>query len=414
MSSTDSPRAGSNCADPWSDSITRTVTGTRARVLLGIVGFAFFVDMLVYGMVVPALPSLAKPAGLEFFEVAAVFACYGLAYFALTPIVGWLVDRRGSRAVFLSGAVTLALATLFFGYATTPMGLVFSRTLQGAGAAANWVAGYAVLVQAFTREQRGRAVATASIGTALGVLLGPTLGGCLLEISGPHAPFWVAASLAAAAVPALAVALPRSTPQPRPRTGARVLQGRAVPWLLASLAAGLALGGVEATLPVDLAGRLHVSALTIGLLFALTAVAFIAASQIAGRVSDNRQRRKLLATGWVILGLALAGIGQQSAVLLHAVTLACLGTGMGMMIATIMPALIDVLEAGDAQHPGTAAAAYNLSYSAGCLAGAPLTGWVADLHSFRAATTFTALVTLGCGVLAALAQSAFGQRETKA
>lgn len=395
------------------------LAGAHRRVLLGVVGFVFFVDTLVYGIVVPVLPSLAKPAGLEFLGVGAVFACYGGAYFVLTPVAGWLVDWRGSRSVFLVGAVALTLATLAFGYASSPVGLATSRVLQGAGAAATWVAGYATLIEVFPREQRGRAVSTASIGTALGVLAGPAAGGLLLEASGPRAPFLLAAGLAAAAVPALAVALPRSIRQQRSTAdgagagrGHRVLPGLAMPWLLAGLAAGIALGAVEATLPIDLRARLHVSGVTIGLLFALTTAAFIAASQGAGRVSAGGRRAPVLTSGWVTLGVALAVMSLPSAVAVQAVALTLLGAGIGAMIATIMPALADVMDAVGAQRPGTAAAAYNLSFSAGSMAGAPLAGWLADLQSFRAATMFIAVLTLACGVLAALAHAAFTRRAT--
>ncbi|KAA1249473.1 MFS transporter [Mycobacterium simiae] len=389
--------------------------GCRERILLGVVGFIFFVDMLVYGIVVPVLPSLAKPAGLQFMGVGAVFACYGLAYFVFTPVAGRLVDWRGSRMVLLSGAVVLALATLVFGYASSPVELATSRVLQGAGAAATWVAGYAALVEVFPREQRGRAVGTASIGTALGVLVGPTAGGLLLEAGGPRAPFVLAAGLAAAAVLVLTVALPRSARPVRSGladsagSGSHMLPGLAVPWLMAGLAAGLALGAVEATLPIDLAARLDVSGITVGLLFALTTAAFIATSQGAGRLSDGGRRGPVLAAGWVTISLAMAVIGLPSAVALQAVTLTFLGAGLGAMIATIMPALADVMDVSDAQRPGTAAAAYNLSFSAGSMAGAPLAGWLADLQSFQAATLLIALVTAACGALAALARAALAR-----
>jgi DHA1 family solute carrier family 18 vesicular amine transporter 1/2 len=401
--------------------VTESVTGDRRRVLLGVVSFMFFVDMLLYGMVVPVLPGLAKPAGLEFLGLGALFACYGVAYLVLIPVFGWLVDRRGSRTVFLGGAVLLTVATLVFGYASNPMWLLTSRVLQGAGAAATWLAGYSTLVELFPSEQRGRAVATANIGTALGLLAGPTAGGLLFEFRGPHAPFLFAAGLAAAALLAVALAPPRLTRQllstadsDGAPTGLRALQGRAVPWLIAGLAAGLALGAVEATLPLEIGTRLHASSFTIGLLFALTTAAFITTSQAAGRVSDGRRRGPILAAGWAVLGVALAVMGLPTAVELQAVALTLLGAGLGIMIATIMPALADVMESAGARRPGTAAAAYNMSFSVGSMSGAPLAGWICDLVSFRAATVLVSLVTLGCGGLAALAHAAFAGRARKA
>ncbi|AGC60762.1 putative transporter [Mycobacterium liflandii 128FXT] len=391
------------------------MTDSSRRVVLAAVGFTFFIDMLVYGIVVPVLPRLAKPAGLEFLGVGVVFACYGLAYFVLTPVAGWLIDRRGSRSVFLSGAIILMLATLAFGYASSPVGLVTCRVLQGGAAAATWVAGYATLVEIFPREQRGRAVGLASIGTALGALLGPALGGLAYEASGPHAPFLGAAGLSALAVAALAASLPQAAggqaSGPGMWSGERAFPGLAVPWLVAGLAVGLALGAVEATLPIDLVARFDASGVTVGLLFALTTVAFIVTSQYAGRLSDAGRRAPVLAAGWVTLGVALAVMGVPSAVGTQAAALVLLGAGLGAMIATIMPALADAMEsAGGAQRPGTAAAAYNLAFSAGTVAGGPLAGWMADLRSFQDAAMLIAVVTLTCGVLAALVHAAVVRR----
>lgn len=381
----------------------------NSRLLLGVVASMFFVDMLIYGIVVPVLPTLAAPAGLKSFEVGTVFACYGLAYFIATPIAGRLVDRRGTRGVFLTGAVVLTLATFLFGLAGDLAALVMCRMLQGAGAAAIWVAGYATLVETFAREQRGRAVATASIGTALGLLIGPVVGGLLLEMHGPRAPFVLGALLAGAAGGLLILVLPSTAHRLPPtdcriRFGLRGLPLAAVPWLVASLAAGLALGGVEATLPIDLSSRLRLPGTTIGLLFALTTAGFVASSQGAGRVSDCRRRARTLAAGWggVCVGLVL--LGQSAQLMGQALALLLLGAGLGAMVATILPALADAFEARGFQQPGMSAAAYNLSFSAGAMAGAPLAGALVQELSFRAATLIVALGTLACGVFAAIAR----------
>ncbi|GAB7146164.1 MFS transporter [Mycobacterium riyadhense] len=395
-----------------------TKTGANARLLVGVVGFVFFVDMLALGIVVPVLPSLARSAGLDFLGVGLLFACYGLAYFILTPVVGWLVDSRGSRPVFLAGAILLTLSTVFFCYASSPAGLVTSRMLQGAGAAVTWVSGQATLIEMFPESQRGRVVGTANIGTALGVLLGPAAGGLLLETLGRRAPFLLGAVLAGAAVVVLAAVLPRSTPDRRSTANrgpfpVREASGRAAPWLLAGLAAGLALGAVEATLPIDGVARLHVSGVTTGLMFALTTAAFIVASQVAGRMSDGGRRVPVLAAGWVTLGVALAFSCVPSTLVVQAIVLIFLGSGLGVMNATVMPALADAMDAVGAQRPGTTAAAYNLCFSAGTMTGAPLAGWLADMQSFRVATALIAMSTLACGLLATLAYATFARRESK-
>lgn len=382
----------------------------RRRAILAMVSAAFFVDMLVYGIVVPVLPHVAISAGLDYSGVGSVFGCYGAAYLVMTPVVGWLTDRHGVRAVFVAGGILLMLATLVFAQARFPALLVSARLLQGLGAAATWVAGYATLGRVFAQPERGRAVGTASIGTAFGVFSGPMLGGALVEVGGLDAPFLLSAGLVAMVTVMLAAILPPSTLLLPPTignrkygwSGNRRLGGIAAPWLMAASSAGLGLGAVEATLPLDLVRQLHLSATTIGLLFAVLAASFTAASLGGGWLSDRWRRGPVLAMGWGIVAITLMLIGFRGSVLGQASTLALLGFGLGAMVATIMPALCDALQTAGVDRVGSAAAAYNFSFAAGLMTGAPLTGWLSNVLSFPDAAVLVGLATLVWGVLALL------------
>src|SRR4051794_19916530 len=153
--------------------------------------------MFVYGLAVPVLPVYALSLGASPATVGALFAVYAGALTLVTPLVGSWVDRRGPRGPMLVGMLGLAAATLLFAFARGLGGLFVARALQGLSAGVSWTAGLALIATTHPLEQRGKAMGTALASAAIGVLLGPPLGGILFDRWGLRVPFLVAAALAA-------------------------------------------------------------------------------------------------------------------------------------------------------------------------------------------------------------------------
>ncbi len=137
-----------------------------------------------------------------------------LAAFMLTA--GDLVDLFGSRRLFLAGLAVFGLGSAACAVAPAAGLLIAARALQGFGAAAILPTSLAIVNQLFPDEgERPRAIGIwAGVGGSA-LVLGPILGGLLVDPLGWRAIFWINVPLVLISVP-LAIAF---IPPPRGRAG---------------------------------------------------------------------------------------------------------------------------------------------------------------------------------------------------
>eukprot|EP00946_MAST-07B_sp_MAST-7B-sp1_P003864 g3864.t1 len=156
-----------------------------------LVGVAFLCDFLLLTVIVPIMPSVFSGTSWgRPLVLAALFAAKPIAQILSNPAAGSLVGRCGSQRPLLIGCIVLILSS--GGFALSLLGMdskskagdvfwfcVGARAVQGVASALIGSAGMTLVVETHAAEQRGEAVGIASIGIALGALLGPPLGGIL-------------------------------------------------------------------------------------------------------------------------------------------------------------------------------------------------------------------------------------------
>jgi EmrB/QacA subfamily drug resistance transporter len=110
-----------------------------------------------------------------------VSTAYLLALAAVIPLTGWMVDRFGTRRVFM-GAVALFLAgSTLCGLAWSAGSLIAFRVLQGLGGGMVMPCGMTILARAAGQERMGRVMALVGVPMLLAPALGPILGGALVD-----------------------------------------------------------------------------------------------------------------------------------------------------------------------------------------------------------------------------------------
>jgi EmrB/QacA subfamily drug resistance transporter len=157
------------------------------------------------GTLIIALPDLERSLHTSLLELVWVILTYMIASTVLVLSAGRLSDQFGRKRAYVAGFVVFALASLGAGFAGNGTQLILWRVVQGIGGAFLFANSAAIVTDAFPREQLGLAMGTNTMVAAVGLVIGPVLGGALVDISW-HWVFWfnvpigIAGSLWAAGV----------------------------------------------------------------------------------------------------------------------------------------------------------------------------------------------------------------------
>src|SRR5512132_2495786 len=141
------------------------------------------------GTLIIALPDLERALGTSILELVWVILAYMIASTVLVLTAGRLSDLFGRKHAYVGGFVVFALASLGAGFAGSGTELILWRIVQGIGAAFLFANAAALVTDAFPREQLGLAMGTNTMIAAVGLVIGPVLGGALVAISW-HWVFW--------------------------------------------------------------------------------------------------------------------------------------------------------------------------------------------------------------------------------
>ncbi len=114
-------------------------------------------------------------------QIVWVLTSYLIAAAIATPLTGWLADRVGRKKVMVASVIGFVIASVACGGATNLEELVIFRMLQGAFGASMIPLGQTVMLDINPPERQGKAMALYGMGSILGPVIGPTLGGYLTD-----------------------------------------------------------------------------------------------------------------------------------------------------------------------------------------------------------------------------------------
>jgi EmrB/QacA subfamily drug resistance transporter len=151
-------------------------------VVLTLAGVAAFMTTLDSSIVNIALPAIAHAFGVPLTgSVEWVLIGYLVVIAAVLLTFGRLADMVGRKPLFLAGLAVFTLGSALCGAAPSLGALVAARCFQGLGAAAIFSVNIAMITRSFPAAERGRALGVNAILVALGVSVGPTVGGLLTQ-----------------------------------------------------------------------------------------------------------------------------------------------------------------------------------------------------------------------------------------
>ena len=156
------------------------------EILQWLVAVGFFMQTLDSTIVNTALPAMAISLGERPLNMQSVVIAYALTMAMLIPASGWLADRFGIRRAFLTAITLFVAGSLLCAASRSLLELDGARVLQGAGGAMLLPVGRLAILRAFPREKLLPAMSFIAIPGLLGPLIGPTLGGWLVEVASWH------------------------------------------------------------------------------------------------------------------------------------------------------------------------------------------------------------------------------------
>jgi EmrB/QacA subfamily drug resistance transporter len=195
------------------------------------------------GTLIIALPDLERSLHTSLLALVWVILAYLIAATVLVLMAGRLSDLFGRKRAYVGGFLLFALASLGAGFSGDGTVLILWRVLQGIGSAFLFANAAALVTDAFPHEQLGLAMGANTMVAAIGLVLGPVLGGALVAISWQWV-FWfnVPFALAGAAWGALIL---RELAKPDAVRGYDVLGTSAFVLGLTGLVLGVSRGGLS-------------------------------------------------------------------------------------------------------------------------------------------------------------------------
>jgi EmrB/QacA subfamily drug resistance transporter len=176
----------------------------------GVVMLGSIMSILDTTIVNIALKTLGTDLHSSISEIQWVVTSYMLSLAAVIPVSGWAAQRFGAKRVYLISLVLFTVGSVLCGISTSLTELVVFRVLQGVGGGMILPLGQMMMASAAGPKRMGRVMSIVAVPAMLAPILGPTLGGVILESVSWRWIFYINVPVGVAAVVAVIRVLPAS------------------------------------------------------------------------------------------------------------------------------------------------------------------------------------------------------------
>jgi len=165
-----------------------------------------------------ALATLSRDLHSTIAQIQWVVTGYMLALAAVIPVSGWAARRFGPKPVYLVSLVLFVAGSMLCGLATSTTELTVFRVIQGLGGGMILPIGQMMMAEAAGPKRMGRVMSIVAVPMMLAPILGPTLGGLIVQNLSWRWIFYVNVPIGAVAV----IAGMRILPSPKPAPAGRL------------------------------------------------------------------------------------------------------------------------------------------------------------------------------------------------
>lgn len=156
------------------------------KMMPWIAAMAFFMQTLDTSILNTALPSIASELNESPLNMQSAVISYALAVALFIPVSGFFSDRFGTRNVFMAAVLLFSIGSLLCALSSSLIMLDISRVIQGIGGAMMVPVSRLALIKSFKRSDFLAALNASTIPGLIGPVIGPVLGGYLVQVASWH------------------------------------------------------------------------------------------------------------------------------------------------------------------------------------------------------------------------------------
>ncbi|MBO9593646.1 MAG: DHA2 family efflux MFS transporter permease subunit [Niabella sp.] len=156
------------------------------RYLPWIAALAIFMQSLDGTILNTALPSIAADLHRSPLNMQSIIVSYVLILALLIPLSGWMSDHFGSRKIFIWAVGLFTLGSLLSALSTSLAALIFSRVVQAVGGSMMVPVARLAILYTYSKDKLLGVINFITIPGLVGPIVGPTLGGWLVDVASWH------------------------------------------------------------------------------------------------------------------------------------------------------------------------------------------------------------------------------------
>lgn len=376
--------------------------------------------MTGYGIIIPVFPQRLQALGLGAQTLALMAGAFALGMFLFSTPMGTLANRVGRKPIVLLSLAGFILTNLALALVNVPLLFILIRFLEGTLISGLIPASMAMVGDSIPTEKQGRWIGMITTAQAMGVALGPGIGGFLYQAWGASYPFLISAGIALTASLLALFVLPETLSE-QVREQARLQKARKqssntprrhdassvsrlvllfAPLLLIDCALTFIYPFVLPQYPFFLEKVLKYDAAQYGVIVSMYSLSLAVFPLLLGHLSEVLSKKLL-----IILGSLLYSVMNVGMLFLHQYPLllvAAILTGMGS--ALLLPALGTVYlgattEQNRSQVMGIRGSAIALGALFGPLAQAIVGRWITPQMTFTIGIALALLMALLASVV---------------
>ena len=166
-------------------------TVSRKHLIPFTVSMAMFMEAVDTNVINTAIPVMAKSFHVNPIHLKIALISYLLSLAVFIPVSGWVADKYGIKRVFCSALLTFTLSSWWCGCAHTLTELIGARIIQGLGGSLMLPVARLIIVRNFARHELILTMNRVVMVGALGLMLGPVLGGFITDYFSWRWIFWI-------------------------------------------------------------------------------------------------------------------------------------------------------------------------------------------------------------------------------